>query len=136
MKLLNIENDKDIISFLTRRFQEDGYLIESAINGEDGGGYLASVNSYDVIIIDWMLPSKNGIEIIKSLREKNIVTPLIMLSAKGEIEHKIEGLQYGADDYLSKPFSFAELEARVAALYRRSVSQGVTLLHVGEIRLN
>ncbi len=135
MKLLIIEDDEDIISFLTRGFQEDGHLIESAIDGEDGE-YLASVNSYDVIIIDWMLPSKNGIEIIKSLREKNIVTPIIMLSAKGEIEHKIEGLQYGADDYLSKPFSFAELEARVAALHRRSVSQGVTLLHIGEITIN
>ncbi len=135
MKLLIIEDDEGIISFLTRGFQEDGHLLESAIDGEDGE-YLASINSYDVIIIDWMLPSKNGIEIIKSLREKNIVTPIIMLSAKGEIENKIEGLQHGADDYLSKPFSFAELEARVAALHRRSVSQGVTLLHIGEITIN
>ncbi len=135
MKLLIIEDDEDIISFLTRGFQEDGHLLESAIDGEDGE-YLASINSYDVIIIDWMLPSKNGIEIITSLREKNIVTPIIMLSAKGEIENKIEGLQHGADDYLSKPFSFAELEARVLALHRRSVSQGVTLLHIGEITIN
>ncbi|WP_297483649.1 response regulator transcription factor [Sulfurimonas sp.] len=135
MKLLIIEDDEDIISFLTRGFQEDGHLLESAIDGEDGE-YLASINSYDVIIIDWMLPSKNGIEIITSLREKNILTPIIMLSAKGEIENKIEGLQHGADDYLSKPFSFAELEARVAALHRRSVSQGVTLLHIGEITIN
>ena len=135
MKLLIIEDDEDIISFLTRGFQEDGHLLESAIDGEDGE-YLASINSYDVIIIDWMLPSKNGIEIINSLREKNIVTPIIMLSAKGEIENKIEGLQHGADDYLSKPFSFAELEARVLALHRRSVSQGVTLLHIGEITIN
>ncbi|MFK5938468.1 MAG: response regulator transcription factor [Sulfurimonas sp.] len=135
MKLLIIEDDKNILSLLQRAFNKDGYVIDSAMDGEDGE-YLASINSYDVIILDWMLPLKNGIEVIRSLREKNIKTPTIMLSAKGEIEDKVAGLKYGADDYLSKPFSFAELEARVEALYRRNISQGVTLLKVGDIEIN
>lgn len=135
MKLLIIEDDENILSLLQRAFSENGYVIDSAMDGEDGE-YLASINSYDVIILDWMLPLKNGIEVINSLREKNIKTPTIMLSAKGEIENKVMGLKHGADDYLSKPFSFAELEARVEALYRRNISQGVALLKVGDIEIN
>lgn len=135
MKLLIIEDDENILSFLKRGFSEDGYIVDSALDGEDGE-YLASVNNYDVIVLDWMLPLKSGIEVIQSLREKKITTPTIMLSAKGEIEDKISGLQHGADDYLSKPFSFAELEARVEALYRRNVSQGVNSITVGDVTIN
>ena len=135
MKLLIIEDDKNILSLLQRAFSEDGYVVDSAMDGEDGE-YLAVMNSYDVIILDWMLPLKNGIEVISSIREKNITTPTIMLSAKGETEDKIVGLKHGADDYLSKPFSFAELEARVEALYRRNISQGVTLLKIGEVEID
>lgn len=135
MKLLIIEDDENILSLLRRAFSEDGYVVDSAMDGENGE-YLALMNRYDVIILDWMLPLKNGIEVISSLREKNITTPTIMLSAKGETEDKIVGLKHGADDYLSKPFSFAELEVRVAALYRRNVSQGVTLLKIGDIEID
>jgi DNA-binding response OmpR family regulator len=134
MKLLIIEDDENILSFLKRGFSEDGYIVDSALDGEDGE-YLAIINSYDVIILDWMLPLKSGIEIIRSLREKKITTPTIMLSAKGEIEDKISGLQHGTDDYLSKPFSFAELEARVEALYRRNVSQGVNTITLGDVEI-
>ena len=135
MKLLIIEDDEDILSFLKRGFHEDGYIVDSALNGEDGE-YLASSNTYDIIIIDWMLPYKSGIEIIKSLREKNITIPIIMLSAKGEIEDKVAGLQYGADDYLAKPFLYQELVARVEALHRRDISNGVNLITVGDIIIN
>ncbi len=135
MKLLIIEDDENILSLLQRAFSEDGYAVDSAMDGEEGK-YLALMNSYDVIILDWMLPLKNGIEVISSLREKNITTPTIILSAKGETEDKIVGLKHGADDYLSKPFSFAELEARVEALYRRNISQGVTLLKIGDIEID
>jgi len=135
MKLLIIEDDENILSLLQRAFIEDGYVVDSAMDGEEGE-YLALMNSYDVIILDWMLPLKNGIEVISSLREKNITTPTIMLSARGEIEDKVAGLKHGADDYLSKPFSFAELEARVEALYRRNISQGVTLLKIGDIEID
>lgn len=135
MKLLIIEDDENILSLLQRAFSEDGYVVDSAMDGEEGE-YLAVMNSYDIIILDWMLPLKDGIEVISSLREKKITTPTIMLSAKGETEDKIAGLKHGADDYLSKPFSFAELEARVEALYRRNISQGVTLLKIGDIEID
>jgi len=135
LKLLIIEDDENILSLLQRAFSEDGYVVDSAMDGEEGE-YLAVMNSYDIIILDWMLPLKDGIEVISSLREKKITTPTIMLSAKGETEDKITGLKYGADDYLSKPFSFAELEARVEALYRRNISQGVTLLKIGDIEID
>lgn len=135
MKLLIIEDDENILSFLRRGFGEDGHIVDSALDGEDGE-YLATMNSYDVIILDWMLPLKSGIEVISSLREKNITTPMIMLSAKGDTEDKIAGLKYGADDYLSKPFSFEELLARVEALHRRNISNGVNLIEIGDISIN
>jgi len=135
MKLLIIEDDENILSFLKRGFDEDGYVVDSALNGKDGE-YLAHVNAYDVIITDWMLPYKSGIEIIKSLREKKITTPIIMLSAKSEIEDKVTGLQYGADDYLAKPFSYQELVARVEALHRRDISKGLNLIFLGDIIIN
>lgn len=135
MKLLIIEDDENILSFLKRGFIEDGYIVESATDGEDGE-YFAIHNTYDVIILDWMLPYKNGIEIIKSLRKRNITTPIIMLSAKSEIKDKISGLECGADDYLSKPFSYEELRARVDALHRRKVSQGVNEMHISNITIN
>ena len=135
MKILLIEDDEDILSFIQRGFEEDGNIVDSALDGKDGE-YLALLNSYDVIITDWMLPFKSGIEIIESIREKNITTPVIMLSAKGEIEDKITGLQYGADDYLAKPFSFAELTARVEALHRRNISKGLNLITFGDLSIN
>ena len=135
MKLLIIEDDENILSFLKRGFEEDNYIVDTAFDGEDGE-YLALLNSYDVIISDWMLPFKSGIEVVQSLREKNITTPVIMLSAKDEIEDKITGLKYGADDYLAKPFSFAELSARVEALHRRNISSGLNLITLGDISIN
>jgi len=135
MKLLIIEDDEGVLSFLKRGFDEDGNSVDTAVDGEEGE-YLALLNSYDVIVSDWMLPYKNGIEIIETLRKNNITTPVIMLSAKGEIEDKITGLKFGADDYLAKPFSFAELSARVEALHRRSTSNGLNLISLGDILIN
>jgi len=135
MKLLIIEDDENILSLLTRGFEEDDYIVDSAMDGKDGE-YMALLNAYDVIISDWMLPSKSGIEVVQSLREKNITVPVIMLSAKGDIEDKIKGLKYGADDYLAKPFSFAELSARVEALHRRNTSKGLNLTILGTLSIN
>ncbi|MEA1913987.1 MAG: response regulator transcription factor, partial [Campylobacterota bacterium] len=89
--------------------------------------------SYDVILLDWMLPSKSGIEVLQSLRQKNILTPIIMLTAKTDIDDRVQGLSTGADDYVSKPFSFKELHARVQALYRRSATQGSNTLSIKDI---
>jgi len=135
MKLLLIEDEEDIVSFLKRGLEEDGYILDIAYDGEEGE-YLASVNNYDVIILDWMIPKKSGIDVLKSLRSKNISTSILMLSAKGESENKIEGLKNGCDDYLSKPFNFNELEARLEALYRRSLSKSNNSISFKNIKID
>ena len=121
MKLLIVEDDINILSLLENGFKESGHIIDKADNGEDGE-YLASINKYDVIILDWMLPIKSGIDILDYIRIQNINTPVLMLSAKDQTESKIQALKRGCDDYLSKPFSFEELEARIEALHRRYVN--------------
>lgn len=135
MKILIIEDDENISSFLKRGFEEENYVVETAFDGEDGE-YLATTNSYDIIILDWMLPLKDGISILQTIKENNITTPTIMLTAKDSIDDKVEGLSTGADDYLSKPFSFKELHARVLALYRRSVSGGGNIISVKNITID
>lgn len=135
MKILIIEDDINILSFLTRGFKEDGYIIDSANNGKDGE-YLAFRNRYDVIILDWMLPLKSGIEVLRSLRKKNVTIPIIILSAKNEIIDKVSGLNIGADDYLSKPFSFEELQARVVALHRRNILKGINTTNIRDMTID
>ena len=135
MKILIVEDDENIASFLKRGFEEEEYTVELAHDGEDGE-YLATTNSYDIIILDWMLPVKDGIEILQTLKENNITTPTIMLTAKDSIDDKVEGLSTGADDYLSKPFSFKELHARILALYRRSVSAGSNTISIKNITID
>ena len=135
MKILIIEDDKHILSFLTRGFSEDGHLVESSMEGEEGE-YMASMNAYDIIVLDWMLPGKNGLEILQNLRKKQIRTPIIMLTARGEIENKVDALTVGADDYLAKPFVYEELLARVGALYRRSAMEGSNTISIQDIILD
>lgn len=135
MKILLIEDDTHIVSFLQRGLVEEGHSIDTALDGEEGE-YLASINAYDLIILDWMLPSKNGIEILNSLRKKNISTSVLMLTAKGEIDDKVLGLNSGADDYLSKPFSFKELLARIDAIYRRSLSDGKNIIVINDLNID
>jgi DNA-binding response OmpR family regulator len=132
MKILIIEDDEHILSLLKRGFGEYNHSVEVAIDGADGE-YVASINSYDVIVLDWMLPSKDGLEVLKELRIKNIKTPIIMLTAKADIDDRVLGLQNGADDYLPKPFSFKELLARVEALYRRTISSGSNTIQIKDI---
>ncbi|HHB95328.1 MAG TPA: response regulator transcription factor [Campylobacterales bacterium] len=135
MKILIIEDDPNIVSILSRGFAEEHHIVDSATDGEEGE-YLAQINHYDVIVLDWMLPSKSGIDILKTVREDNITTPIIMLSAKGEVEDRVLGLRRGADDYLPKPFSFEELLVRVEALHRRDISQGVNEISINNMHIN
>ena len=135
MKILIVEDDENILAVLKRGFEEEEYIIDTALDGEDGE-YLALTNSYDLILLDWMLPLKNGIEVLESLRQKDIVTPIIMLTAKDDIDDKVMGLTVGADDYLSKPFSFKELLARANALYRRALSVTTNKLHIHDITID
>jgi len=135
MKLLIVEDDAQILAFLKRGLLEDGYLVESSMEGEEGL-YMAVHNTYDIIVLDWMLPGKNGLEIITSLRSKNIKTPIIMLTAKDGIKDRVNGLRCGADDYLLKPFSYEELVARIEALHRRDVTQGSNAIEIGDLVIN
>ena len=121
MKILIIEDDVKIINFLKKGLEEECYIVDYSTNGDEGL-YLASVNDYDLILLDIMLPIKDGMEVCKALRNANNQTPIIMLTAKDSIEDKIKGLDIGANDYLAKPFSFTELLARIRVQLRTNNS--------------
>jgi DNA-binding response OmpR family regulator len=134
MKILIIEDDIKIINFLKKGLEEECYIVDYSTNGDEGL-YLASVNDYNLILLDVMLPIKDGMEVCKSLREANIQTPIIMLTAKDGIEDKIKGLDIGANDYLSKPFSFAELLARIR-VQLRTVNSTQTKIFIADLELD
>ncbi|PHO12155.1 DNA-binding response regulator [Malaciobacter halophilus] len=134
MKILIIEDDEKIINFLKKGLEEESYTIDYSLNGDEGI-YLASVNCYDLILLDIMLPIKNGIEVCKILRNNSINTPIIMLTAKDSIEDKIKGLDIGANDYLAKPFSFSELLARIR-VQLRPTNQSQTILKLADLQLD
>ncbi|HLM59675.1 MAG TPA: response regulator transcription factor, partial [Pyrinomonadaceae bacterium] len=121
MKILLIEDEAGLILTLTDRLRSEGFTVTSATDGEAGLS-LASSENFDLIILDVMLPKKNGLDVCRDLRQKNISTPVLMLTAKGETIDKVLGLKLGADDYLTKPFEVIELLARIEALLRRSPS--------------
>lgn len=119
MRLLIVEDDTKISAFIVKGFKEAGFAVDLASDGEDGL-FLATNEPYDAAVIDIMLPKLDGLMLIEKLRQKNISTPVIILSAKRSVDDRVKGLQTGGDDYLTKPFSFSELLARVQALIRRS----------------
>jgi two-component system alkaline phosphatase synthesis response regulator PhoP len=121
MKILLVEDEQGLILTLTDRLQSEGFEVETASDGESGLS-LALSESFDLIILDVMLPKKNGFDVCRDLRQKNVETPILMLTAKGETFDKVLGLKLGADDYLTKPFEVMELLARIEALLRRSVN--------------
>lgn len=123
MRLLLIEDDLKIASFIIKGFQSTGYAVDHAANGREGLD-LALYEPYDTVIVDIMLPETNGLAIIETLRREKVMTPVIILSAKDSIEDRVRGLQIGGDDYLTKPFAFSELLARVQALIRRQSNSG------------
>jgi heavy metal response regulator len=135
MRILIVEDDKKIAGFIKKGLTEEHYAVDVAYDGEVGA-YRAQANNYDLIILDIMLPKKDGIEVCRELRNKNIIAPIIMLTAKDTIEDKIEGLDEGADDYLTKPFSFEELLARVRALLRRTQKYKTKTLKVADLELD
>ncbi|MDP6625394.1 MAG: response regulator transcription factor [Nitrospinota bacterium] len=123
MRILLVEDDKKIASFVSKGFKAAGFAVDHVQDGEEGLD-LASTEPYDAAIVDIMLPKLDGLSLIKLLRREKINTPVIILSAKGSVDDRIKGLNTGSDDYLTKPFSFSELLARVQALIRRA--SGVT----------
>ena len=136
MRLLLTEDDKKIASFILKGLKEAGYAVDLAAEGEEGL-YMAMHETYDVLIMDLMLPKLDGLSIIDALRKNKINTPVLILSAKRTVEERVKGLQAGGDDYLTKPFAFTELLARVQALIRRSSNAiEATTLTVGDLIVN
>ena len=136
MRVLVVEDDKKIASFVTRGLKEAGFVVDHADNGEDAL-HLALSEPYDAAVMDIMLPKLDGLSVIKRLRQTKIHTPVLILSAKRSVDDRITGLQTGGDDYLIKPFSFAELLARVRALIRRANQETEpTRLAVGDLSLD
>lgn len=134
MRILIIEDEKVIANTLKTGLVTEKFAVDVAYTGNDGYD-LAAVEEYDVIVLDLMLPGLDGLSICRRLRDKNIKTPILMLTAKDTTEDKVSGLNLGADDYLIKPFSFEELLARIRSLIRRTHSQNITL-KVGTLELD
>jgi two-component system OmpR family response regulator len=136
MRILLVEDDRKIAAFIIKGFRAEGFAVDLATEGESGL-HLALTEPYDAAIIDIMLPKKDGLSLIEEMRAKKIKTPVIILSAKGSVDDRVRGLQRGGDDYLTKPFAFSELLARIQALIRRSTGQSEpTRLVAGDVTMN
>jgi two-component system copper resistance phosphate regulon response regulator CusR len=135
MRILVVEDDRKVSAFLQKGLQEENYAVDVCGDGNEAL-YLAQVNPYDVIVLDVMLPAKDGFSACRELRENGVLTPILMLTAKDEVEDRVMGLSEGADDYLTKPFSFEELLARIRALIRRSQDYKAPVLKVGDLELD
>lgn len=118
MRILIVEDDKKIASFLMKGLKQEGFAVDQAADGEEGV-YLALNEPYDAVIVDIMLPKLDGLSMIEEMRRRQVHTPVLILSAKRSVDDRIRGLQKGGDDYLTKPFAFSELLARLQALLRR-----------------
>ncbi|RMF94449.1 MAG: DNA-binding response regulator [Nitrospinota bacterium] len=135
MRILVVEDEKKLASFLKRGLEEEHYAVDVAYDGEEGW-YLSQVNDYDLIILDIMLPQMDGFTFCRKLRSQQRDTPLILLTARDAVEDRVTGLNLGADDYLVKPFAFAELLARIRALLRRKDSRFAVRLQVADLILD
>jgi len=134
MKILIVEDDEKIANFLVKGLREESYTVDYTLDGYEAI-YLAQVNSYDLIILDLMLPSIDGFEVCRVIRQKLIETPIIMLTARDSIRDKVTGLGVGADDYLTKPFSFEELLARIKVQLRKK-STTVNIIKIDDLQID
>jgi len=134
MKILVVEDNPHIVDFLEKGLKEASYAVDVASDGKEAF-YLATTNIYDIVILDIMIPFMSGIEVCKELRKYEITTPIIMLTAKDDSEDMVTGLDAGADDYVTKPFVFKELLARIRALSRRKVTQ-TAILEFKDLKLD
>jgi len=139
MRVLVVEDDRHTREFIERALRESGYTVDAVGNGRDGL-FMATTEPHDVIVLDRMLPIVDGLTILRTLRASKITTPVLVLSALGEVDDRVDGLRAGGDDYLVKPFALAELLARIEALLRRprSVEQSseTTLLRIADLELD
>lgn len=135
MRILVVEDEKKVASFIKKGLEEEYYSVDVAFDGKEGLK-LALSEDYDLIILDLMLPFKDGLSILKELRAEKIFTPVLILTARDTIQDKVTGLDSGADDYLAKPFSFEELLARIRALLRRNSVDKNNILKAGDLKLD
>jgi heavy metal response regulator len=135
MKILVVEDEKKVASFIKRGLEEEKFEVDTAYDGEDGL-QLALEGAYNLIILDVVLPKRDGLSVVKELRGRKLMTPVLMLTAKDSLEDIVAGLNSGSDDYLSKPFAFAELLARVRALLRRSELERGAEIRFADLRLD
>ena len=135
MRILIIEDEKKVASFIKKGLEEEYFVADIAADGKEGLK-LATTEEYDIIILDIMLPYMDGMTLIKEIRKREISTPVLMLTVKDSVKDKVEGLDAGADDYLTKPFAFEELIARLRALLRRNENSKTSKLTVGDLVLD
>lgn len=135
MRILVVEDDAPLRSILVRALREESYAVDEAADGQEAE-WLAFENPYDLIVLDLMLPRKHGLEVLKSLRDGGVNSPVLILTARDSKEDVVKGLDKGADDYLTKPFDLDELLARVRALFRRQPAEVKTVIEAGPLRID
>ncbi|WP_018184161.1 response regulator transcription factor [Kaistia granuli] len=136
MRILLVEDDRETASYLIKALREAGHVPDHAADGEEGG-FLVDSNKYDVIVVDRMLPKKDGLTLVEETRRKGNDTPVLILSALGQVDDRVTGLRAGGDDYLAKPYAFSELLARIEVLARRrKPGEAETVLKVGDLELD
>jgi len=135
MRILVVEDELKMAGLLRRGLQEEGHAVDLARTGDDAI-WMARATEYDAVVLDLMLPGIDGIEVCRRLRDGGVWTPVLMLTARDGVDDRVAGLDAGADDYLPKPFSFAELLARLRALVRRGANERPAVLEVGDLRLD
>lgn len=135
MRLLIAEDEKDLNRILTKKLISDGYAVDSCFDGEEALDYIGSAD-YDAVILDIMMPKKDGIEVLKNMRARGNTTPVLLLTAKDAVEDKVAGLDSGANDYLVKPFSFKELCARIRAMLRQNSGAPTNILQTSDLTMD
>ena len=135
MRVLVVEDEKKTASFIRKALRAEGFAVDVTHDGEDAL-HLATTVAYDAIVLDIMLPGRDGLSVLRQLRERRSAMPVLLLSARGEVNERVEGLDAGADDYLPKPFALAELIARVRAMGRRGGDARATVLQVADLTLD
>lgn len=135
MRILVVEDEKKLANFIRRALKEDGHAVDVAHDGNEGT-HLAVSEPYDAVVLDLQLPGRDGLELLRDLREKSTTTPVLILTARDTVKDRVRGLDEGADDYMTKPFSLDELRARVRALLRRGSSGAATVLKFADLHMD
>lgn len=135
MRILVVEDERDLNRIICKKLKVEGYSVDSCYDGEEALTYIDGAN-YDIIIMDIMMPKKNGYEVLAQIRKEKIATPVLFLTAKDGIEDRVKGLDLGADDYIIKPFHFDELMARVRAMIRRNHGSTTNILKIDDLELD